>query len=110
MPTKFLLLSVSLALIFASWSCKPANNKPVDKYYIIIQRTSKSVLTNREEREEKIDSILTVNDESAFDSCMAMLYGMRIADSILLNELEKVNRKNNYPYFTLHCRKLGGKY
>ena len=61
---------------------------------------SKSLLTNRDEREDKIDSVFTINDESAYDSCMAMLYGMRTADSIVLDISERSDRKENYPYWS----------
>ena len=55
-------------------------------------------MTNKEEREDKLDSVLTVNDESAYDSCMGILYGMRYADSIVTYELERADKKENYPY------------
>ncbi len=83
-----------------TWSCKSKEDIKTNKYYIIIERTSKSLLTNRDEREDKIDSVFTVNDESAYDSCMAILYGMRVADSILLRESIKMDRKENYPYWS----------
>lgn len=91
------LLKIFLLLVI-TWSCKPIEDKKYNKYFIIIERTSKSLLTNKEEREDKVDSVFTVNDESAYDSCMGILYGMRYSDSILTYELERADKKENYPY------------
>ncbi len=41
---------------------------------------------------------MTINDESAYDSCMGILYGMRIADSLVYTTLKKAGKKENYPY------------
>jgi hypothetical protein len=41
---------------------------------------------------------MATNDENAYDSCIGVLYGMRIADSILLGALKKADKQSNYPY------------
>lgn len=97
MSKHYWLRNMLLSVLFI-FACNSIEKVKEGKYYIIIERTSKSLLTNKDEREDKLDSVLAASDETAYDSCIGILYGMRIADSILLGALEKADKKSNYPY------------
>jgi hypothetical protein len=99
MTTRYLLLNMIL-LAGLLISCNTSGKEKGKKYYIIVDRTSKSMISNRDEREDKKDSVLATSDENAYDSCIAILWGMRYADSIvketLKTELEKQGRISEY--------------
>lgn len=102
-----LILFISLALFF---SCSTNEEEKGRKYYIIIERITKSMISNVNERDDKKDSVLATSDENAYDSCIAILYGMKYADSvvndILKTELEKADRMSE---FDLRKQTLGWK-
>ena len=99
MTTRYWLLNMIL-LAGLLISCNSNGKDKGKKYYIIVERTSKSMISNRDEREDKKDSVLATSDENAYDSCIAILWGMRYADSIvketLKTELEKQGRISEY--------------
>src|SRR6187455_1079540 len=92
MKTHLLLV---LLLIF---SCNTKREKG-ERYYIIIEATTRSFLTGADETEAKIDSIYAKDDLSAFDSAAANVYGMMVADSILLDALRNAKNEKDYPYY-----------
>ena len=86
-----------LVLLFI-FSCNTKREKG-ERYYIIIEATTRSFLTGADETEAKIDSIYAKDDLSAFDSAAANVYGMMVADSILLDALRNAKNEKDYPYY-----------
>ena len=86
-----------LVLLFI-FSCNTKGKKG-ERYYIIIETTTRSILTGADETEAKIDSIYAKDDLSAFDSAAANVYGMMVADSILLDALRNAKNEKDYPYY-----------
>jgi hypothetical protein len=54
---KYSWLTRLLLFVLFGFSCETVGKERVSKYYIIIERTSKSLLTNQDEREDKLDSV-----------------------------------------------------
>lgn len=91
-----------ILLLLLIMSCN--TKKKEFKYYILIETSTKSVLTGKDEIDSHLDSIFTINDISAFDSAALEVYGLMIADSILHEALIKSNNITNYPYYTRKIR------
>jgi len=105
MPFHSTIKSVLItALLFSLLQCKnPTPPKKesktrLRKYTIIIERTSQSLTTGREVREDRIDSILTVSNEVAYDSCMGMLYGERVAETAVTDDIKRSGKKGDFRY------------
>jgi hypothetical protein len=90
------LLPWALVFIF---SCN-TSNKETNKYYIIIETSTRSILTGHDETEGKTDSIYAKDDLAAFDSAAANVYGIMVADSILLEALRNAGNEKDYSYYS----------
>ena len=81
------------------FSCN-TKSKESNKYIIIIETSTRAILPGVDETERKIDSIYAKDDLSAFDSAAANVYGIMVADSILLDSLKNAMNEKYYFYYS----------
>jgi hypothetical protein len=81
-------------LIIGGYGCKQKIKG--EKYYIIIERESYSLITGKKEHELKLDSLIAPDNQSAFDSFALTIFGFQEAHRIVRKIYQDKGREDEY--------------